>query len=147
MEKEYDFSYSYNPNNKVLKIVEGDNETYVKVLANNFSSFKLAYNGMMKEVALRNAKTADFFEICKNNLAVGRKITELEAPITGVIVAIHAKEGDTIKPGSPIITIEAMKMENLITVDFETTIKKILVKPGQAVSFGDILIEFDNKNN
>lgn len=147
MEKEYDFSYSYNPNNKVLKIVEGENETYVKVLANNFSSFKLAYNGMMKEVAIRNAKTANFFEICKNNLASGRKITELEAPITGVIVAIHAKEGDIIKAGAPIITIEAMKMENLITIDFETIVKKVLVKTGQSVSMGDILIEFDNSKN
>ena len=142
--KEYDFSYSYNLNNKVLKIVEGENETYVKVLANNFSSFKLAYNGIMKEVTLRNAKTADFYEICKNNFATGRKITELEAPITGLIINVHVKEGDRIKAGAPIITIEAMKMENLIVVDFETTIKKIIVKAGQAVSMGDILIEFDN---
>ncbi len=142
--QEYDFTYSYTPNNKVLKITEGERAFYVKVLSNNFSSFKLAYNGMMREVFIRNAKIAGFYEICKNNFASVGKMTELEAPITGLVVNIHAKEGDVIKPGAPIITIEAMKMENLITVDFETTIKKVFVKPSQPVSIGDILIEFEN---
>jgi propionyl-CoA carboxylase alpha chain len=142
--QEYDFTYSYAPNTKVLKITEGEKEFYVKVLSNNFSSFKLAYNGMMKEVFIRNAKIAGFYEICKNNFASGGKMKELEAPITGLVVHIHTKEGDVIKPGTPIITIEAMKMENLITIDFETIVKKVLVKPSQAVSIGDILIEFEN---
>lgn len=145
--QDYDFTYSYTPTNKVLKIVQKENEFYVKVLKNDFSSFKLAYNGMMKEVCLWNAKIAGFYEICENNFASVKKITELEAPITGIIASLHVKEGDVVKAGQPIITIEAMKMENLITVDFETKVKKILVKPQSLVSIGDILIEFDNKNN
>ncbi len=142
--EEYDFTYSYTPTNKVLKITQGEKEFYVKVLGNHFSSFKLAYNGMMKEVLIRNSKTAGFYEICKNNFTSGVKIKELEAPITGLVASVHVKEGELIKAGSPIITIEAMKMENLITVEFETKIKKILVKPQQSVSIGDILIEFEN---
>lgn len=141
--KDYDFSYSYNPCNKVIKIIENENSVYIKVLHNNFSGFKLAYNGMMTEVFLRDVKTANFYQICKNNTAVSKKVSELDAPITGLVVALHLGEGDAVKPGAPIITIEAMKMENLITVDFETKIKKILVKAGQPVSIGDILIEFE----
>lgn len=143
-EKEYDFSYSYKPVKKVLKIVEGENEYYVKVLNNDFSSFKLAYNGVLKEVFIRNSKIADYYEICKNNLAGAKKMTELEAPITGLIVNVHVKEGDLLKVGAPVITIEAMKMENLIVSDFETKVKKVLVKQGSLVSIGDILVEFDN---
>lgn len=142
--KGYDFSYSYIPNSKVMKIIEDEEAVFVKVLENNFSSFRLAYNGVMAKVLIRDAKTANFYQICKNNTASINKITELEAPITGLIVNVHLKEGDIVKPGLPIIAIEAMKMENLITVDFETKIKKILVKPGAAVSIGDILIEFEN---
>lgn len=141
---EYDFSYSYNPCSKILKIIEHSDESYIKIIENNFSSFKLAYNGVLKEMSLRDAKTADFFEICKNNNAVIRKLTELEAPITGIIVSVNTKVGDSVKPKVPVIVIEAMKMENLITIDFETTVKKIFVEPGSAVSMGDILLEFDN---
>jgi biotin carboxyl carrier protein len=89
-------------------------------------------------------KTANFYQICKNNFATSRKITELETPITGLVTAIHVKEGDLVKSNTPLAVIEAMKMENLITVDFETVVKKVLAKPGQAVSIGDILIEFEN---
>jgi propionyl-CoA carboxylase alpha chain len=144
-EKEYDFSYSYVPANKVLKITQNEEEFYVKVLANDFSNFLLAYNGIIKRVVFRNARIADFYDICRNNFASNTKVTELEAPITGLVVNLHVKEGEIVKAGLPIITIEAMKMENLITVDFETKIKKILVKIGDAISIGDILIEFEDK--
>jgi propionyl-CoA carboxylase alpha chain len=144
-DNEYDFSYSYTPSNKVIKITEGDKEFYIKVIANKFCSFVLSYNGMVNEISVRNVKIAGFYEICKNNFASSGKIAELEAPITGLIVNIHVKEGEEIKPGTPILTIEAMKMENIITVDFETKVKRILANPGQAVSISDILIEFDNK--
>jgi biotin carboxyl carrier protein len=58
-----------------------------------------------------------------------------------VILNVHVKEGDSVKIGTKLITLEAMKMENNINSDKEGVIKAIKVKQGDSVLEGDILIE------
>ena len=61
----------------------------------------------------------------------------------GKIVSINVKDGQKIKSGENLLILEAMKMENLITADKDTKIKKINVKPNDAVEVDQVLIEFD----
>ncbi len=65
----------------------------------------------------------------------------VKSPLPGVILNIHVKEGDTIKLGTKLITLEAMKMENNINADKDGVIKAIKVKAGDSVLEGDVLIE------
>lgn len=141
---ECEFDYNYELGDKVMEIIHSDGtKSFIKILHNDFCSFKLAYNGLVKTVFLRNSRTAGFYEICKNNISPTGNITELESPLTGIITNIHAHEGDEIRAGIPIVTIEAMKMENAISVESDVKIKKINCKQGMTVSIGDILIEFE----
>ena len=68
----------------------------------------------------------------------------LLAPMPGMIVSINVKEGQKIKSGENILILEAMKMENMITADKDKIIKKINIKPGDAVEVDQKLIEFDD---
>ena len=65
----------------------------------------------------------------------------VKSPLPGVILQVHVREGDTVKIGTRLITLEAMKMENNINADKEGIIKSIKVKQGDSVLEGDILIE------
>lgn len=65
----------------------------------------------------------------------------IKSPLPGVILNIHKKEGETVKIGERLITLEAMKMENNINADKEGVIKTIKVKVGDSVLEGDTLIE------
>ena len=65
----------------------------------------------------------------------------IKSPLPGVILNVHVKEGDSVKIGTKLITLEAMKMENNINSDKEGVIKAIKVKQGDSVLEGDILIE------
>jgi glutaconyl-CoA/methylmalonyl-CoA decarboxylase subunit gamma len=65
----------------------------------------------------------------------------IKTPLPGVILNVHVKEGDSVKIGAKLITLEAMKMENNINSDKEGVIKSIKVKQGDSVLEGDILIE------
>ncbi len=58
-----------------------------------------------------------------------------------MILNIHVKEGDQIKVGAKLITLEAMKMENNINADKDGVIKAIRVKVGDSVLEGDVLVE------
>jgi glutaconyl-CoA/methylmalonyl-CoA decarboxylase subunit gamma len=65
----------------------------------------------------------------------------VKSPLPGVILNVHVKEGETVKMGTKLITLEAMKMENNINADKEGVIKSIKVKAGESVLEGDVLIE------
>lgn len=65
----------------------------------------------------------------------------VKSPLPGVILDVHVKEGDQVKIGTKLITLEAMKMENNINADKEGIIKSIKVKKGDSVLEGDVLIE------
>lgn len=62
--------------------------------------------------------------------------------IPGTILEIFVKERKKVKKGEPIITFQAMKMNNIIKAPINGTIKKIYVKAGERVPKSQILIEF-----
>ncbi|MBW6490725.1 MAG: biotin/lipoyl-binding protein [Lentimicrobium sp.] len=64
----------------------------------------------------------------------------IKSPLPGVILDIHVREGDTVKFGQKLITLEAMKMENNITADKEGKVVSLKVGKGDSVMEGDVLI-------
>lgn len=65
----------------------------------------------------------------------------IKSPLPGVILELHVREGDTVTLGQKLVTLEAMKMENVINADKEGTVKSIKFHKGDNVMEGDILIE------
>ena len=61
----------------------------------------------------------------------------------GTIREICVKPGDTVKLGTKVLVLEAMKMENDITSDKDGVVKRILVAPNQVVATNAQLIEFE----
>jgi biotin carboxyl carrier protein len=73
--------------------------------------------------------------------AVAKGAGFIKSPLPGVILDVHVREGDRVKVGAKLITLEAMKMENNINTDKEGIIKSIKVGKGDSVLEGDLLIE------
>jgi len=65
------------------------------------------------------------------------------SPLSGVVFKILVKVGDSITTGQDLIILEAMKMETNIVAAGPGTIKNIPVAEGDAVSQGQLLIEFE----
>jgi biotin carboxyl carrier protein len=65
---------------------------------------------------------------------------EIKSPIQGRIASIRVKEGDAVNKGQPLLSIEAMKSETVISSPISGIVQKILVKVGQGVKKGDVLI-------
>lgn len=68
---------------------------------------------------------------------------EILAPMPGLVLNIFVEEGAQVERGETLLSLEAMKMENLIRASGPARIKKILVKPGEAIEKGARLIEFE----
>lgn len=71
------------------------------------------------------------------------KISELKAPMPGLVIDIRVAVGQQIQKGDPLLLLEAMKMENIIKSPVDAVIKKIVYKKGDAVEKGAVLIGFE----
>jgi len=65
----------------------------------------------------------------------------IRAPIAGKVVKVLVAVGDTVAPGSPVIVLEAMKMENELVSERGGTVAQVAKQAGQAVDTGDLLVE------
>jgi 3-methylcrotonyl-CoA carboxylase alpha subunit len=64
----------------------------------------------------------------------------LTAPMPGKIVAIHVKKGDSVDKGTPLLVMEAMKMEHTISAPGAGVIEELLYEVGDQVQDGTQLL-------
>lgn len=60
----------------------------------------------------------------------------VEVPITGKIISISVKAGDTVQEGDVLCTLESMKMENPILSPVDGTVVEIGIEVDQVVKPG-----------
>jgi acetyl/propionyl-CoA carboxylase alpha subunit len=74
---------------------------------------------------------------------VGGGTLEVKATLPGMIVAVHAAEGSDTNEGDPLITIEAMKMQNEVRAPRSGRIAAVAVAPGETVTTGQLLVRLE----
>lgn len=74
------------------------------------------------------------------SLAPGQKA--LTAPIPGTIAKLVAKVGQVVQRGDELLTIEAMKMFNVIRSPWAGTVAEVHVTEGTQVAQGEPLVTF-----
>ena len=67
---------------------------------------------------------------------------ELLAPLTGQIMQIKVKVGDSVEPDQDLVILTAMKLENVITAPRKATITAIHIKEKDQITSGEVMIEF-----
>lgn len=63
----------------------------------------------------------------------------VEVPITGKILSVNVKAGDTVKEDDVLCMLESMKMENPIVSTVSGTVVEVGVKVDQMVKPGDTI--------
>ncbi|MFC7517839.1 pyruvate carboxylase [Herbaspirillum sp. GCM10030257] len=65
------------------------------------------------------------------------------APMPGAVVSVSVSEGLRVKKGQPLLSIEAMKMESLVSAERDGVIRRVHVKRGDTVTAKDLLLELE----
>src|SRR5262249_50373069 len=67
----------------------------------------------------------------------------LEAPMPGSVVKVLAEEGQVVAAHQPLIVLEAMKMEPIVSAPYGGVVRRLLCAPGALVAKGATLVELD----
>lgn len=93
-----------------------------------------------------NLTAKDQFDILLDKLGLSSlnatKVSEIKAPMPGMVLKVFVNEGMEIKKGDNLFTLEAMKMENIIKAPADVVVKAVKIKPGDKVEKGQVLLMF-----
>tara|TARA_B110000503_G_scaffold96093_1_gene144567 strand:+ start:948 stop:1415 length:468 start_codon:yes stop_codon:yes gene_type:complete len=127
------FSISYNGNTFSGEILEENTEGNFLKLKINHRVFTVQKKGELDDLIKRLGL----------DVQKARALKEIEAPMPGRIVSVVVEIGQQVKVGDDILSLEAMKMENVLKAEGEGVVKSIHIKADDIVEKGAVLIEFD----
>ncbi len=61
------------------------------------------------------------------------------APMPGAVLSVHREPGQVVDAGDPIVTLEAMKMEHVVTAPIGGRLAELRVRPADQVTTGQVL--------
>ena len=69
----------------------------------------------------------------------------ITAPMPGRVVAIEVAEGDAVKKGQKLVTLEAMKMEHALEAPFDGIVAELAASPDEQLMEGALILEIKEK--
>jgi len=69
----------------------------------------------------------------------------VRSPMPGRIVAVQVEAGQSVDRGQPLVVLEAMKMEHVLTAPFDAVVAEVSAEAGGQVSEGAILARLDKR--
>jgi biotin carboxyl carrier protein len=72
--------------------------------------------------------------------ATAQKVSEVKAPMPGLVLRVMVEGGQKIKKGDALVVLEAMKMENILKSPADAVVKKISVTKGDKVEKNQVMM-------
>lgn len=131
---------------------EGD---HLKILHNNKVFFAaIRQFDTVSKKALVNVNGYDFHITIKEPIdhlvnelgflaASKHSVKEIKSPMPGLVVNVYVEVGSQVIEGDKLISLEAMKMENILKSPGDGIVKSIAVSKGQTVDKNQLLITFE----
>jgi methylmalonyl-CoA carboxyltransferase small subunit len=122
-----------------------DDKTYevdVEVAEADHSSLPPAYPVGSARLAGSAASAPAGLAADASPKAVASEDKVCRSPVSGIVVKVFARAGESIQAGDSLLVLEAMKMETNITAPLAGQVAAIRVKAGEHVQTGDVLVEF-----
>ncbi len=94
-----------------------------------------------RSVPFRLAPPPDVDRAARSAAAQHGALAQVIAPMPGAVIAVHVAAGadQAVEAGDPIVTLEAMKMEHVVTAPVRGSVRELRVRPGDQVARGQLL--------
>jgi biotin carboxyl carrier protein len=119
---------SYNA--ELVNFNSADKTAEIKINNNTYKvTARDQFDELLEKLGLSNLNSA--------------KISELKAPMPGMVLKVFVTPGSEVKKGDNLFILEAMKMENIIKSPDDVTIKAVKITAGDKVEKGQVLLQFN----
>jgi biotin carboxyl carrier protein len=122
-------------NNNILKISLGDEQKVVYVASDERNAY-VFIDG--EQYVLHRVEESYGIEEEANGS--DKSIEQIKPPMPGSIVKLLVEKGQEVEEGSPIVVVEAMKMEITLYSSISGVVSEINVEPGQQVDSDKVLV-------
>ncbi|GKS54352.1 pyruvate carboxylase [Enterococcus mundtii] len=100
-------------------------------------------NGQRREIIVKDTSIVSAVKTRRKAEPTNRE--QIGATMSGSVLDVLVKKGDTVKRGDTLMVTEAMKMETAIEAPFDGEIAHLYVVAGDPIASGDLLIEVTEK--
>ncbi|NQV55488.1 MAG: acetyl/propionyl/methylcrotonyl-CoA carboxylase subunit alpha [Rhodospirillales bacterium] len=108
----------------------------------NVTGFLLRHFGFQADVRILRPVAAEMLARMPEKQIADKSMMVI-SPMPGLVVSLLVEEGQTIRMGDTVATIEAMKMENQLFAERDGTVAKIHCQPGDSVNVDQIILELE----
>ncbi|TCJ37249.1 acetyl/propionyl/methylcrotonyl-CoA carboxylase subunit alpha [Parafrankia sp. BMG5.11] len=141
----------YTPGDRFVEVelyaADADDEaapldSYGIQLSPTRSGYRMTTRGAKHEVRILPAHVAQYAQHMIEKVPPDLS-KFLICPMPGLLVALHVGEGDTVQPGQPLATVEAMKMENILRAEKTGTVAKVNAQQGASLAVDEVILELE----
>lgn len=122
-----------NPDGSITLTLEGRRVTVL------YHGNEISIDGRVRPVSVAQ-KGAGRLEVRREQ---GRGGTPGTPAMPGVITKIHVSPGSAVQKGDPLVSLTAMKMEQVVHAPTAGVIQSVLVTVGQSVKAGQKVVEWE----
>lgn len=119
--------------------IDGDSRVPVHIVSDGISSVSVTLRGYRYSATVHDKRHYQLLDILKSSPSQQNRVTRISAPMPGLLKGIVVQDGQTVRKGETLFTLEAMKMENAIKTPVAGVIKNIAVVEGSALEKGALL--------
>lgn len=117
----------------------GDGRDEVMIVRRDGAEVQLAVHGRQYAADVVDEAHARLASVAGAR-AGGHAHLELKAPMPGLLVRLLCAVGDEVQPAQPLAVLQAMKMENELSVPRGGTVTAVNAEPGKTVEQGQVLV-------
>ena len=130
------------PGEPLLRLhIDGRPET-VQIERLSGVSFRLTHGGVIRQAQVLPPRAAELLlKMPKKELADTSRL--VLSPMPGLLTSVAVDEGQEVKAGEPLVTVEAMKMENVLRAERDGRIARLRAKAGDSLAVDQVILEFE----
>jgi propionyl-CoA carboxylase alpha chain len=106
------------------------------------NGFHLSWRGMQVNTHVFTRREAELARLMPVKIPPDTS-KYLLCPMPGLVVSIAVTAGEEVKAGQTLCVVEAMKMENILRAERDSTILELRANPGDILAVDDVIIEFE----
>ncbi len=119
--------------------IDGSSRVPVHIESDGVSSVAVTVRGYRYTATVHDKRHFQLLEILASSPSQQNRTTKISAPMPGLLKGINVADGQAVRKGETLFTLEAMKMENAIKTPVAGVVRNIAAVEGSALEKGALL--------